>query len=148
MNQQDRDSRELTYDRFTEWLKDQKRDRERCNKPFPSSIEEVVQGRIKLLNFLEKESKVFWIDELTLESLLNEPFQLTNLQDSELRLPFSAMFFDLENGLDYHFLGEEIDPVKIGGLLFSEAPNDCIIHRKNIGGIVIRSFRLDGELDI
>lgn len=113
---------------------------EKCRSagtPIPKNIKNRIESDKIMLKSL-RDVKIFWIDELTLESLLNEPYQVAGFLKEEYKTPFSQMFIDFEKGLEYRFLEkrEESTKNKIGGITF-------FVNEYN--NFAINAFRNDGE---
>jgi hypothetical protein len=121
------------------------------------SIPDNMKGELESANILLKklkdEAKVFWIDELTLESLLNEPYQITDFSKPEYKLPFPVMFIDFEKSIPYRFLEkrDEDSKERVGGLFLSELKKDFMFNKLNYdkeitpGNFALSAFRDDGD---
>ncbi len=132
-------NRELTYDRITNLINNILRE------PRPPSIsEERINGAQEVLRVLN-ESKIFWIDEMTLDSLINHPCSVEDFERFEFRLPFPVMFFDLSTPIDYRFLEDRVKDTgfKIGGLLVNDTRGGYMNDRTRERGISVRGYRAD-----
>ena len=77
-----------------------------------------------------REAKVFYIDSMTLDSLLNEPYSLEEFSPDIIHIPFPNMFFEFESGLKYRNLeGETEGDFWVNGLLYSELSKSPIMRR-------------------
>jgi hypothetical protein len=72
-----------------------------------------------------RDSKLFWIDFMTLDSLLNYPCDgYSPIIDFQGRMPFPLMFVDFDKSIEYRFMDarDKESRYRVGGLLFSKEP--------------------------
>lgn len=110
-------NREMFYDRLVKNVNDW------CNNAEKVGMSE--NCRLKKLPKTLDDAKVFYIDDLIKDSLLNSKFNFID-KDPELgKLPFPYMFFEFETGLEYRTLKNKIDDENfINGLLFTPLRKD------------------------
>jgi len=97
------------------------------------------------LTILRDSTKIFYIDSMTLDSLLNQPYSLKDFTPDVIHLPYPHMFFEFERGLKHKNLeGEaEEDNFWINGLLYSKLPRSPIIDfmkRRQSGDLTQNGF--------
>jgi len=86
----------------------------------PTTYREGLKEGRRILANLESQAKVFFIDAMTLDSLVNCNYKLLENDPGLTKLPFPHMFFEFESVFEYRRKDDgPKDKFKLNGFLFS-----------------------------
>lgn len=111
----------------------------------PSISEDIIRGTRTVQRILN-EAKIFWIDEMTLDSLVNQPCFFEGFDNFEFKFPFPAMFFDFGSHMEYRYLEnrDKETGLMIGGALVNDTqrigPWDKVTNER---GISVRGYETE-----